>query len=319
MHKSIVKKVYYRKCVITECSETLQALVKKALSLTEASDRQEKLNEEEEVFRLINQHSSCRGMTCCQMLLVDPGASQPVMVYDNIEGGYKIDAVKTTELSNEELRRNSDFVNSMLYFGVKENELVIMPSQALTIRALEAYLVWLLGEKLKLISDESRLALLKSSSSRAEELIMVDPVKSIEIGSAIVKLDSASHNDTYIAKDQFNVGVDALKAMAGKYFSENWLKNITDEANLKARIIISYSRSTDECGRDLLNKLGTTLRNLDEADVKVTLQNGAVISGDDLNLSTKFLISKTERGLYVTSELYSQMANWLILLHHDKE
>ena len=159
MIKTVTKKVYYRECQFVNCQQTLQKLLDDALSQSTAEDRQEKLNEDEALFRLINQHTKFRGMTFCQLLLVDPGASQPVMIYDKSEGGYKIDGVKTTELSREELKKNSDFVNSMLYFGVKKNELVIMPSQALSVKALESYLLWLLGEKLKLIPDDVSLEL----------------------------------------------------------------------------------------------------------------------------------------------------------------
>lgn len=76
----------------------------------------------------------------CEMVLIDPGANQPVAIYNPLEGLYTINTISTQELNQENLRENSDFINSMLYFGVKKNEVVIMPSQAINIRALENHL-----------------------------------------------------------------------------------------------------------------------------------------------------------------------------------
>ena len=50
----------------------------------------------------------------------------------------------------------------MLYFGVKGNEVVVMPSQAINVRALETYLSWFLGDRLKLISNDSNFILNKN-------------------------------------------------------------------------------------------------------------------------------------------------------------
>ena len=212
--KLVQKKIVYRIASITNCDSDLQELLGKAIQATQVNERQQELNEYEKTFRTINQKWSYRGITMCEMVLIDPGASQPLAVYDESKGVYTIDAISTNELSQERLKRNSDFVNSMLYFGVKGNEVVIMPSQAINVRALENYLTWLLGEKLNLISNESKFALNKNIPRAVEEQIRSSPVRSIEIGSV---LSGASDDDSeeFVSSESFSINAKSLLRVLG--------------------------------------------------------------------------------------------------------
>ena len=207
--KLVQKKIVYRIASITNCDSDLQELLGKAIQATQVNERQQELNEYEKTFRTINQKWSYRGITMCEMVLIDPGASQPLAVYDESKGVYTIDAISTNELSQERLKRNSDFVNSMLYFGVKGNEVVIMPSQAINVRALENYLTWLLGEKLDLISNESKFALNKNIPRAVEEQIRSSPVRSIEIGS-VLSGTSDDDSEEFVSSESFSINAKSL-------------------------------------------------------------------------------------------------------------
>ena len=313
----VSKKICYREAVFSNCEKTLQQLIDQALTDTEARNRQEKLNENEETFRFLNKHEKYRGVTFCQMLQVDPGANQPVLIYGANNDIFKLDAVSTSELTKEELKKNSDFVNSMLYFGVKDNEVIVMPSQALPARSLESHLMWLLGNKLSILPNDAGFILRKRQSKKLEELLQNHPVKSIEIGSALVG-EEPSARDLFSSGESFNIGLAAVKDMIGAAFQDSWLNGVTEEANLTARIVISYRRSTDDAGRQLMNRLGQTLRNLEDADVKLTLKDYGEIKGEELSLSKMIKIEKTERGLYVDGDIYSGMVSWLIDLQKEK-
>lgn len=244
-------------------------------------------------------------MLFCQMLLVDPGANQPVLIYEEGKEGFQIDAVSTKELTQEKLKQNSDFVNSMLYFGVKGNEVVVMASQAITVRALEVHLAWLLRNRPDVLPANVSFALVKHPPCKLEEVIQQHPVKSVEIGSPIVAGEKIADGDKYLSSDTVNLGLNTLRTLLGVR-QASWLDGITDESNLSARIVITYSRNTDEAGRDVMNKLGTTLRNLDDADVRLSLDGLGVMTGDDLNLSKWIKVEKTERGLFVETDIYME-------------
>lgn len=316
--KLVQKKIVYRIASITNCDSDLQELLGKAIQTTQVNERQQELNEYEKTFRTINQKWSYRGITMCEMVLIDPGASQPLAVYDESKGVYTIDAISTNELSQERLKRNSDFVNSMLYFGVKGNEVVIMPSQAINVRALENYLTWLLGEKLDLISNESKFALNKNIPRAVEEQIRSSPVRSIEIGSV---LSGASDDDSeeFVSSESFSINAKSLLRVLGAKLKDELPFSISDDSNIRAKIVISYFRKTNDAGQNFMNHLGTTLRNLDDADVCVTLKNNVKISGEELNLQKVVKISKTDRGLLVNDDISEAMVTWLLDLNEQRE
>ena len=316
--KLVQKKIVYRIASITNCDSDLQELLGKAIQATQVNERQQELNEYEKTFRTINQKWSYRGITMCEMVLIDPGASQPLAVYDESKGVYTIDAISTNELSQERLKRNSDFVNSMLYFGVKGNEIVIMPSQAINVRALENYLTWLLGEKLNLISNESKFALNKNIPRAVEEQIRSSPVRSIEIGSV---LSGASDDDSeeFVSSESFSINAKSLLRVLGAKLKDELPFSISDDSNIRAKIVISYFRKTNDAGQNFMNHLGTTLRNLDDADVCVTLKNNVKISGEELNLQKVVKISKTDRGLLINDDISEAMVTWLLDLNEQRE
>ena len=316
--KLVQKKIVYRIASITNCDSDLQELLGKAIQATQVNERQQELNEYEKTFRTINQKWSYRGITMCEMVLIDPGASQPLAVYDESKGVYTIDAISTNELSQERLKRNSDFVNSMLYFGVKGNEVVIMPSQAINVRALENYLTWLLGEKLNLISNESKFALNKNIPRAVEEQIRSSPVRSIEIGSV---LSGASDDDSeeFVSSESFSINAKSLLRVLGAKLKDELPFSISDDSNIRAKIVISYFRKTNDAGQNFMNQPGTTLRNLDDADVCVTLKNNVKISGEELNLQKVVKISKTDRGLLINDDISEAMVTWLLDLNEQRE
>ena len=316
MKVSVSKKIYYRKAQIKETELTLQEMLEKAMSLVNIRERRESINMDEPIFRLINHHRSYRGMFIAQIVLIDPGASQPVVIYDD-EGKeeYSITAINPSELNSQEFRKKKrDFVNSMLYFGVKGNNVVVMPSQALNIRALECHLEWLLAERCNLVTEKSAFALLKEFSKEVSKLIESYPVKSIEIGTPISFNNKPVKEDIYVD----DLGISVLRSILGPVFHDMVPEDVLD-SNLQAKVVISYKRKTNETGRKVLNYLGNNFRNFDDSDVKVKLQEIGDLSHDKLNLHKVIKLTKNERGLYDSTEIASQMINWLNALAETEE
>ena len=316
--KSVQKKIIYRSASITNCESTLQELLETAIQQTQVNDRQQELNKYEKIFRSINKGWHYRGMLMCEMVLIDPGANQPVAVYNPSEGIYTINAISTQELNQEDLKENSDFINSILYFGVKENEVVIMPSQSINIRALENYLSWLLCERLSITPNDSFLSLNKRIPRTIEEKIKSSPVRMIEIGSPICSGNSEP-SETFISNQCFNVNGKAMIRKLLNTLKDDELSSLSDESNIRAKVIISYSRKTDKAGQTFMDRLAKNFRNLDDADVSITLKNKVKISGDDLNLQKLISINKTERGLLVTDEISEAIVEWLLELNEKRE
>lgn len=97
------------------------------------------------------------------------------------------------------------------------------------------------------------------------------------------------------------------------------LSPLSDESNIRARVIITYTRKTDNAGQIFMDHLAKNLRNLDDGDVTVTLKNNVKITGDDLNLQKFIRINRTERGLLATDEISEAMVAWLLTLNEKRE
>lgn len=317
----VQKSIYYRQSEITNCESTLQELLEEALKKTRSDDRKQVLNEGEDTFCLINVFKRYRGfLTVCQMVMIDPGASQPVAIYNPQQDCYLVDSVSTDELDKDRFKNNSDFINAMLYFGVSGNEVVVMPSLAINIRLLESHLSWLLGDKMGLISGDSILSLNKLIPRSIEEEIRDNSVKSIEIGS-LVSCPNAL-KDEFIEQDSISIGqlsMSILRKILAQTGQDKLLDGITEESRIKAKLRISYDRKTDDVGQKVLDQLGANFRHMDDADVSLTLRNNMKISGDSLNLKKTIKVEKTERGLYFNESIYSAMSEWLIELSKNQE
>ena len=337
MSEKVRKKLYYRKAVFgnTDSELKLQTLLDKALESTSVRTRQQTLNSEEQKFIAINNHNKSQGITFCQIIKVNPDSCQPIMHYGkDCPEEYEIDAVSTDQFTEAD-KGESDFVKSMLYFGVKSNEVIIMPSSALSIANLEKYLKWLLTQN-NLLPEKVDFILQKTFTPDVDELIRKHKVKSVVIGSDIGLLPTATDSkkeaeksetssSEVLVKDEVavttdSIGLKLLKALfSNQTLQDSWVSNLTQQSNLKAKLVITYSRSTDPAGEHLMNVIGTSLRNMDSDDLVLRLNGGGELKGDQLNVSKNISVEISSRGLYVTSNIFNEMSNWLLEIHKKTE
>lgn len=106
-------------------------------------------------------------------------------------------------------------------------------------------------------------------------------------------------------------GGNILKAAFGeKWFDDLKLEDSLDESNLQVNLEITYFRKTNKDGQLLMDTLATSLRNMDEDDIEITLKGGGTIKGGDLKLSGSINV-QYNNGLIDENHLYLQMHKWL--------
>lgn len=141
------KKIIYKEVTMSGVSKTLQSMLTELLEKhTKADARKEMVSPgEEDLFRLINKHEVFQGMLFCQLVAFEPGHSQRYIQLKNDAESYEIRSVTSDELSKmtveeaEEVRSEREqvvreFIDSILYFGVFGNSIVVMQSRSLTTR-----------------------------------------------------------------------------------------------------------------------------------------------------------------------------------------
>lgn len=324
------KTIHYKKVVIGKNTPSLQALLTEALTNTEslaykANNRREQINQDDDGFRLINHHKTQNNMIFGQLVLFETGKSQAFLTLDDDAEFYSIDAITSAvldESSAEAKQKKKEFVDSMLYFGVHENHLVVMQSSALSSRELEVHLAWLLGGLVKSLGDNA-IILQDKPSAAVIKKIEKSPVKSIKIGTPI-EIETQSDADKELIKPDQNtaqkikffpkgMGASILGAVLGeKWFEPLNLNDSLDDANIKVSLEVTYLRKTTLQGQKIIDNIATSLRHLDEADVMIVLNGGSSIKGGELKLSGKINIKMNTKGLVDESDLYHQMHTWLI-------
>lgn len=329
------KNIIYKRANITNSESTLQSLLLTVLDKTshtgKAEQRKETVNESDNSTRLINKNTVSNEILFGQLIFFEAGKSQVLITVDESAEFFKIDALTTEQISKagkktteeaEQIRR--EFINSILYFGIFENHVMLIQSQALKSRDFEAHVNWLLGTRTSTLGNTNTLLLLDTPTQETIEKLEKSPAKTIKIGTPVESkeeqasigiIDSTAKGIKYVP---IGMGANLLAAALG----ENWLEtaNLTDaldDANLQVTLQITYLRKTTTNGQKMLDNIAAALRHADEADVEIELSKGGKIKGADLKLSGKIGV-KTINGLVDEADLYHQMHVWLMERIVDK-
>ncbi len=134
------RKVYYKSVVMPSAKNNLQELLQLALQegslVYLAKDRHQLINSSSKDFILLNHHTTYNGMLFGQLVFVEYDVTKTFLTLDETTQEYSIEPFdmakiqgKTSGTKTEDLK--NQFINSILYFGVFENHLVLMQSPAL--------------------------------------------------------------------------------------------------------------------------------------------------------------------------------------------
>lgn len=337
MAKTINKTIHYKRATVSGGAD-LQDLLTEILDpqgqAGKASKRKESVNADDGSFRVINHSREYNGVLFCQMIYFEPGKSQAFITIDDDADSYTLDAFtndKLNEASDEETREKEkhrkEFVDSLLYFGVFENHVVVLQSSALRSRELEAHLGWLIGT----FGAESMVTVILSDqpSQDTYDRIARAPVKKISIGSPVETQPQASDEQEspkpVRPSDEQHLDAKKVKfypagraanilsaAIGADWFDRFDLEDDLDDANLQVSLEITYMRKTTKEGQRVLDNLAVSMRHMSDEDVTVELKGGGTLKGQDLKMSGPISIAKLDNGLLDEGVLYHRMHTWLV-------
>lgn len=322
--------------------ELLESALAEGSSVAKATSRKEIFNEDDDSCRLINRHKEFNGMFFGQLVFFESGKSQTFITLDEDAEYYNIGAITSDAISDhegsdqesksEKAKLRKEFIDSILYFGVLYDHVVILQSSALRARELETHLAWFLGTCAQKLPADSVLVLKDKPTEETIRKLEKLPVKTVKLGAPVGIPESPSVEQAPVAagkstdtKEEVTelqakslkwvpkgTGVDVLSALMGAgWFERPELKDALDDANLKVSLEISYVRKTTRHGQKMLDEMAVALRHMDDSDVKIELQGGGTLRGEDLKLSGPISV-KTINGLVDENDLYHQMHAWLV-------
>lgn len=319
------KVLQYRKAVISDKSQTLYSLLLQALQkLPLPADRSLETAKGEDSFRLINNHKPTEKMIFGEFVCYEKGTSQPILSRDVVLEGthFPVKHLQMKDVPKEFSGKDADFVNSVLYFAVFRNHVILAPTQQIRIDLFEKYLSWLLGVQSGVlapgVSFNLRVGLRKENDQET-----TSPIVSMEIGGAMRAVETEdgglalepSSSEALTVQNTASIGVgrglivNLLKSMG--VYSNTW-DTILNGGDVTARLIIKSSSKKAEDNRKLFTNLQETCyRNLPPEDIVYKRKDGKTVRGETLMLSKPVYLQATRDGFISPDELYAEMNNWL--------
>lgn len=305
------KLIHYRRATFFQpISSSLQELVEDALSkLSTVSDRFERLDDgtDDDWQRFINMHKSALGMEFGNLVLYAPNQIKHTITIDHEASELDIENIV---LSSSDGKKRQ-FLESILFYGIYKNNVIVLQSMALKSRDLEGYLTWLLRSA-GVISKENSVLLNNVASTDTQDRLDKTDVKSVRIGTSLIDItnnDASERNPSRVKPK--GEGMDILRILASDRVNDLSWADIQGAKDLEVFIEVKYKRQTDETTQKALNKITSVLRHVSDEDIRIELKDGGSVIGTDLKVKTYISVEFND-GVINPKDLFEKMQTWLL-------
>lgn len=296
----------------------LDVLLKSALDkLPMALKRRQNIDESDEDYRLINYHSKHHDMLVAELFDYTKGHAQP---YAKLARKHVLD-LETLDAPDQ-----SEFIHSILYFGVLGNHVVVSQSRSLRVLHLENYINWLLREA-GIIPDDDFLMLVDQPPDEVKKnLSTVSDTKKISF------LAPVAFEESEVSTREDSVDVDVVKKIKLAPFGVGWeafqsmlpnglrlpkeidIDDIVENRSLEVKLEVTWKGARKEDSTSLLDTISTQLRHVDtELDFEIQTRAGK-ITKDHIKLATSESIATKKSGFLDRDKLWVKMLEWLKFL-----
>lgn len=265
------------------------------------------------------------------LMTYTPGTDPLFLVDDEDAADVLIEKLKAPATDDGKRR---EILESLMFFGVIRDHLVLMQSQALKAPQLEIYLRWLLHGAEVLRGDNTLLLVDTPTQSLRTKMTSGQGIRSIKLGGEVlpasvlggakpeaVQPDAANHKEPSERTHAVSVVASAAQEDHGVLAALKKLLSPAQAAkidfdqlagsNIEMSVTLRYKKETTEDGQKLMDTLGAALRNTEEVETVLTLNDGGTIRGADLKLNGVIKVNSYD-GQLGTSEVYEEMRQWLL-------
>lgn len=311
--ETIPKRVYCKRAVFLDSSDkiTFQSQLSEALQkLKKMGERKETLGEDARYVRAIIYHRSYANMLFGIMASYEKGTHHLTV---NDDDNAEMLTVEQVEPKGSDQSKRQEFLEGICYFCVFNNHVVIAPSRALGAKPMEQYLNWLLCQA-GLLSESNRVGFADQIIQATKNRIKSSHVKQVEIGAPLLDFSQSQEIASGKAIQDIRldgIGLNILRQIFGsdKLSQMNLIDAV--DGNIEVTLKIRYNRATTEKAHNVLDNIALAVRNLDEDEVKITLDGGGTVKGSDLKLFT-LLSVQASNGIPNPDQLFEKMREWLL-------
>lgn len=316
------RKVYYRKCeFLSDQRRNFQQLISDALKKTTiVKDRSETIGAQANEFRVIGRYKTVSGFLCGQFVTFERGSYQTVIGDDPDAKELAVSAVSPPKINSVQ----HQFVPGVLFFAIYQNHVVVIQSAAVRTSIFEQHAGWLLRDKTGVLANDEGFVLKDEPQPATKSRIRKAHVKSVALGRPLMtetSLEAQTSGEITVKNKASKFQPDnAFLNLFRDFFKDSdqfeklGLENATFDSNLEVWIEIRYpqrQRSRTEDSIRLLDNLGIALRDIDEDQARLKLNDGTVVRGKDLKISGEVEFSVNDKGLLDEDEVFKEMVAWL--------
>lgn len=336
--KKVQKQIIYKKAQFHRPppdKATLKMLMERALNSCKTVG-QRRVNvggEEEPIFHVLGSpHSEPKGFVFGALMTYSPG-TDPLYLVDD-EAAVDVLLEKLSAPATKDGKRR-EFLESLMFFGVFDNHLVMMQSQSMKSAQLERFMTWFLHTSGYLAGDNTFQLVDTPPPEVREKMKRAKGVKAITLGGGLSphsipasklsaeqktstgsvvkseKMSTTKHVAMSPDSEENGRILAALKALLKPSQAATIDFNQLTDSNIEMFVTLKYNRETTVDGQKLMDGLGAALRNTDEVETKIELVGGGSIKGSEIKLSTKISVTSYDGQLSHT-EVFEEMRKWLL-------
>ncbi|MDI9334144.1 MAG: hypothetical protein QM533_07180 [Cytophagales bacterium] len=325
--KRITKPVVYKQAQFhTKPTGTLKQLLSKAIKqLNQVQHRKKLVSADPNApsFHLIGHtKDELNEFLFGALLAYSPGVAPLFLVDDGAAADVTLEKIK---VANTTAGMRRELLNSILYFGVFDNHLVLMQSQSLKSLQAEMYFQWFLHQSGTLAKTNTVTLLDTPSAAVREKIESSKGIRGIKLGggqllprSAMPKteklvqekeVEKVSFSPIQSTSSKGVIGV--LKSLLSPVELANIDLDTIAESNIELTLLLRYKTKTTIEGHKLMDSLGAALRHSEDFETELELEGGGTLKGSELKLTGDVKVTAYD-GHISETEVYEAMRTWLL-------
>ncbi len=307
------KTLWYKRAKVHGQPSTLADLL--AAALSDRPKAAERLMGGENIPQMgINLHQTSDSMLFGQFLSFEPGLRHTAMTVDADRPAFDLESM-AAEATEDGKRR--EFLESIAYFGVVDDHLILVQTRSLTSRDFEDYLRWLLMTQTQQVPQGTMLTLEDPAANTARNRAARRDIRGLTIGGQVTTVASPeTDGGDAVARHELHPG--ALAALRA-FLPVDVLERLSladsleaDNIELRLTVRIKGKRVASDAGQEFLRTLGRATRHLDPRDYALELNGNGSLKGSELKLQKGVSVQTHGAGGLVNEDtLILRMKEWL--------
>ncbi|NHZ35347.1 hypothetical protein [Massilia rubra] len=321
--KKTNKQLFYKQAQFAKPSSVpLQHLLHRAIKKLSVLQRKEHIFEAtltdggmpEASMRLINSARADAGFQLGTLIQFSPGANHLVMSQAVNEAADELDVSKLPAPEGKH------FIDSPLYFAVRDNHVVFIQSRSLRSEAFESHLNWLLKQSGAMAKDQ-RVVLTDVIPQDIRKKLQDKPIKRVLLRAPFFETQGNAEEivgsrATRAAKAGVGLGLKIVKAlMSPEKFQALKVDQMTElnnvQLNLEVKVAGKHKAKSAVNENDMMRTLLQALGQVENIDfVQVEIEGAGTKKGNQLRVREHVSIESVD-GILTTAGAYHALVGWL--------